>query len=163
MNKKWIYIAGILGGGFLLAYGASIVSIINRAKYKVLSYQIQYLDNVGLTLRYMFEVTNPTALNLDIWQQKYDVYVGGTKISQVTSEGNYRLMADNKSTLPIDVHFTWDDIQNKFPPLMTQANVTDLGELPVLILGTLSAKLGVLRISHIPFRTVMPLKYFLPY
>lgn len=163
MKQKWIYIALILAGGGLIAYTASIVSIINKAKYKVLSYQIQYLDNVGITLRFMFEITNPTALNLDIWQQKYDVFVAGTKVSEVTSIDNYRLLADNTSTLPIDVRFTWIDIQQKITPLATQYNVTDIKTLPVLIKGKMSAKMGLMKLSFIPFRTVMPLGYFLPF
>lgn len=163
MKQKWIPVALVLGGGFLVAYTVSIISIINKIKYEVLSYQIQTLDNVGITLRFMFKISNPTGFNLDIWQQNYTVYIAGTKVSQVTATGNYRLIADNMSIMPLDVHFTWDDIQNKFPPLLSQQGVTNLKDLPVLIKGRLSAKMGILKVPFIPFRTVMPLAYFLPY
>lgn len=165
MNQKWISVAVAcsLGLGLMAVYSLSIGSLINQIKYDVLSYQVQSLDNVGITLRFMFVIKNPTNMNLDVWQQKYTVFVAGTKVSEVTASGNYRIIANNNSVIPLDVRFTWDDIQNKFPPLLYQSGVTNLKDLPVLVKGTLSAKLGILKVSRIPFRTVMPLAYFLPY
>lgn len=163
MKQKWIPVAAVLGLGLISVYAISIGSVINRIRYDVSSYQVQSLDNISITLRFMFVIKNPTNLNLDVWQQKYSVFVAGTKISEVTSDGNYRILANNNSVIPLDVRFTWDDVQNKFPPLLYQSGITNLKDLPVLVKGTLSAKLGFLKVSRIPFRTVMPLAYFLPY
>lgn len=162
MKRNWIPVAVFTSIGILSIVAMNIVSIANRVDYEVISYQVQYLDSQGVTFRVMFAVSNPTSYNLEVWQQKYDVYVAGYKISEITSNNRYKLLADNMSVIPLDVSFKWDDLSQKIAPINSQSSVTAIGDLPVLIKGRFAAKLGLLQISWIPFRTVMPLADFLP-
>lgn len=162
MKKVWIPVAvftilGLLG---VATYG--VISISKSVDYEVLSYAVQSLDNVGVTFRVSFLVTNPSSFNLEVWNQQYEFYVGGYKISDITSKARYTILANNSSVIPLDVRFTWDDIQSKVAPLYSQTSTTAIGDLPVLIKGKLSAKTAFLRISHFPVRFNGRLWWFLP-
>lgn len=162
MKKVWIPVAvvaivGLIGIG---TYG--VISISKNVNYEVLSYAVQSLDNVGVTFRVSFLVTNPSGFNLEVWNQEYEFYVGGYKISDISSKAHYSILADNSSVIPLDVRFTWDDITHKVAPLYSQTSTTALGDLPVLIKGKLSAKTSFLKISHFPVRFNGRLWWFLP-
>lgn len=161
MKKMWvpviILIAGLIGVG---AYG--IISISKNVNYEVLSYAVQYLDNEGVTFRVSFLITNPSGLNLEVWNQQYEFYIGGYKVSDITSTEHYSILAENSSVIPLDVRFTWDDLTDKVMPLYSQTSTTALGDLPVLIKGNLSAKTSFLKISHFPVRFNGRLRWFLP-
>jgi LEA14-like dessication related protein len=162
MKKVWIPVAVFAGLGLLgvLAYG--IVSIANTVNYEVLSYSVQYLDSEGVTFRVSFLVTNPSGFNLEVWNQAYEVYVGGVKVSDITSTEHYTLIADNSSVIPLDVRLKWDDIQKKIMPLQSQTTTTAIGDLPVLIKGKLAARLGIFRVTRFPVRFTGRLWWFLP-
>ena len=162
MKRIWIPIAVFTSIGIIsvLAFGA--VSIANKVDYEVLSYQVQLLDSEGVTFRVMYGVTNPSGFNLEIWDQKYEVFVAGYKISDVTSKDSYKLLAGNTSVIPLDVRLKWEDINSKLSPINSQSSVTNIADLPVVIKGKLGAKLGILKFSHFPVRTAMRLGVFLP-
>jgi len=162
MKKNWISVALFVGIGTCLAFGASIISVANSVNYEVLSYQIQYLDAQGVTFRVMFGLTNPSGYNLEVWQQRYDVYIAGYKVSEITSKNRYKLIPDNMSIIPLDIRLSWQDIQDKVAPLASSSSVVDIGTLPVLIKGKLSAKMGILKLAYVPFRMTLPLSNFLP-
>lgn len=162
MKKVWIPVAIVTVAGLLGVAAYGVVSISKSVSYEVLGYAVQSLDNEGVTFRVSFLVTNPSSINLEIWNQQYECYVGGFKISDIFSKAHYTLMADNSSVIPLDVRFTWDDIQKKIAPLYTQTSTTALGDLQVLIKGKLSAKTSFLRISHFPVRFSGRLSWFLP-
>jgi LEA14-like dessication related protein len=162
MKKVWIPVAIVTVVGLLGVATYGVVSISKSVNYEVLSFAVQSLDNVGVTFRVSFLVTNPSSINLEVWNQEYEFYVGGFKISDITSTARYTLLADNSSVIPLDVRFTWDDIQTKVAPLYSQTSTTAIGDLPVLIKGKLSAKTSFLRISHVPVRFNGRLWWFLP-
>ena len=85
MKRSWIPALVFTSVGVVCIVGLAAVSIANKVDYEVLSYQVQYLDKEGVTFRLMFGVWNPTRFNLDVWQQQYDVYVAGYKVSQITA------------------------------------------------------------------------------
>jgi hypothetical protein len=60
------------------------------------------------------------------------------------------------------MRINWVDVQTKLASLYSQSSITDLKDLPVLIKGNLSAKMGILKLAWIPVRTTLPLSYFLP-
>lgn len=162
MKKVWIPVAivaivGLIGVG---TYG--VISISKNVNYEVLSYAVQSLDSVGVTFRVSFLITNPSGFNLEVWNQEYEFYIGGYKISDITSKAHYSILADNSSIIPLDVRFTWNDISQKVAPLYSQTSTTALGDLPVLIKGKLSAKTSFLKISHFPVRFNGRLRWFLP-
>lgn len=162
MKRLWIPIAIFTSVGIIsvLAFGA--VSIANNVDYEVLSYQVQYIDSEGVTFRVMFGITNPSRYNLEVWDQKYEIFVAGYKVSDVTSKDSYKLIAGNTSVIPLDVRLKWEDINSKLSPINSQSSVSSIGDLPVVIKGKLAAKLGIIRISHFPVRTTMRLGEFLP-
>ena len=162
MKRTWIPIALFAGLGILSAIALSIVSVANMVDYEVLSYQVQYLDNQGVTFRVFFGITNPSGYDLEVWDQQYDIFVAGYKVSEVTSANRYKLLADNTSVVPLDVHLKWDDIQQKIAPISSQSSVTTIGSLPVLIKGKLAAKLGIFKVTRFPVRASMLLSNFLP-
>lgn len=162
MKRKWIPIALLTGLGILAIVSASVVTIANQVSYEVLSYQIQFLDNNGVTFRIMLGITNPFNFDVDVWNQKYDVFIAGYKVSEITSNAKYKIIGDNTSTIPLDVFLKWSDINDKLAPIGSQNEVTTISELPVLIKGRLSAKAGVLKLSRIPIRIPGKLGWYLP-
>lgn len=162
MKNNWIPIALLTGLGILTVVSASVVSIVNKVSYEVLSYQVQFIDNNGVTFRIMLAVTNPSNFDVDVWNQKYDVFIAGYKVSEITSNEQYKLIRDNTSTIPLDVFLKWSDITDKLAPIGSQTEITTISELPVLIKGRLSAKLGVLKLSKIPIRIPGKLGWYLP-
>ena len=162
MNRKWLKI-GLISAVGLLGIGAyAVSSIAYSIEYDVVSYQIQYLDAKGVTFRIVYAVNNPTRHNLEVWNQKYEVLISGYKISEVTAVNRYKLLANNTSIIPVDMRINWVDVQTKLASLYSQSSITDLKDLPVLIKGKLSAKMGILKLAWIPVRTTLPLSYFLP-
>jgi LEA14-like dessication related protein len=162
MKRKWIPIALLTSLGILTIVGASVVSVVNKVSYEVLSYQVQLLDNEGVTFRIMLGITNPSNFDVEVWSQKYDVFVAGYKVSEIGSSARYQILRDNTSTIPLDVFLKWSDINDKLAPIGSQNEVTTISELPVLIKGRLSAKLGVLKMSRIPIRIPGKLGWYLP-
>ncbi len=162
MKRSWIPALVFTSVGVVCIVGLAAVSIANKVDYEVLSYQVQYLDKEGVTFRLMFGVWNPTRFNLDVWQQQYDVYVAGYKVSQITATGNYKLLAGNMSIIPLDIRLLWADVEQKIAPLLNQYDAAALGDLPVLIRGHLAAKMGYIQFTRIPFRMTLPLSDFLP-
>jgi hypothetical protein len=162
MNRKWLKI-GLISAVGLLGIGAyAVSSIAYSIEYDVVSYQIQYLDATGVTFRIVYAVNNPTRYNLEVWNQKYEVLISGYKISEVTAVNRYKLLANNTSIIQVDMRINWVDVQTKLASLYSQSSITDLKDLPVLIKGNLSAKMGILKLAWIPVRTTLPLSYFLP-
>lgn len=162
MNRKWLKI-GLISAVGLLGIGAyAVSSIAYSIEYDVVSYQIQYLDSKGVTFRIVYAVNNPTRYNLEVWNQKYEVLISGYKISEVIAVNRYKLLANNTSIIPVDMRINWVDVQTKLASLYSQSSITDLKDLPVLIKGKLSAKMGILKLAWIPVRTTLPLSYFLP-
>jgi LEA14-like dessication related protein len=162
MKKVWIPVALFTGLGLLGVLAFGIGSIAKTVNYEVLNYSVQSLDNDGITFRISFLVTNPSSINLEVWNQAYEVYVGGVKVSEITSSEHYTLVADNSSVIPLDVRLKWEDIQKKIMPLHSQTTTTAIGDLPVLIKGKLAARIGILRISRFPVRFNGRLGWFLP-
>lgn len=162
MKKVWIPVSMVCGLGLLsvLAYG--IYSIAKNVSYDVLGYSVQSLDNEGVTFRVSFLISNPSGINLEIWNQKYSVYVGSYLISQATSQNHYSLLANNSSVIPLDIHLNWQDIQTKVLPLYSQSSLIAIGDLPVLIKGNLSAKTGFFKVTGFPVRFTGRLAWFLP-
>jgi LEA14-like dessication related protein len=162
MKKVWIPVAVFTVLGLLGVATYGVISISKSVNFEVLSYAVQSLDNVGVTFRVSFLITNPSGINLEVWNQYYEFYVGGYKISTITSNAHYTILADNSSVIPLDVRFTWNDIQQKVAPMYSQTSTTAIGDLPVLIKGKLSAKTSFLRISYVPVRFNGRLSWFLP-
>lgn len=162
MKKKWITIAVLTGLGIAGVVGAGVVSIMNQVAWDVLSYQVQYADDEGVTFRIMLGITNPSMFDLDVWNQRYDVFVAGYKVSQITSTQQYRILRDNTSTVPLDIHIKWTDIEAYLVPIGSQTQVTAISELPVLIRGRLSAKIGILKFARFPIRIPGKLGWYLP-
>lgn len=162
MKRNWIPIALLTSLGILTVITASVVSIVSQVNYEVLSYQVQLLDNNGVTFRILLGVTNPSNFDVDVWNQKYDVFVAGYKVSEITSNEPYKILRDNTSTIPLDVFLKWSDITDKLAPIGSQTEITTISELPVLIKGRLSARLGVLKMSRIPIRIPGKLGWYLP-
>lgn len=162
MKTVWIPVAVVTTVGLLGVATYSVVSISKNVSYEVLGYSVQVLDSEGVTFRVSFLVTNPSGIQLEVWSQSYDVYVGGYKVSTITSADHYTLLAENSSVIPLDVRFTWDDLQTKVMPLYSQSSTIAIGDLPVLIKGNLSAKTSFLKISHFPVRFSGRLAWFLP-
>lgn len=162
MKRTWIPVALFTTLGVIAALALSVVSVANMVDYEMLSYQVQYLDSEGVTFRVFFAITNPSGYDLEVWDQRYDVFVGGYKVSEVTSSNRYRLIHDNTSVIPLDVRLNWQDIEDKIAPISSQSSVTTIGSLPVLIKGKLAARLGIFRVTNLPVRTTMALSNFLP-
>lgn len=162
MKKVWIPVVVVSTLGLLAVLIYGVVSISKSVSYEVLSYAVQYLDSAGVTFRVSFLITNPSSFNLEVWNQRYDVFVGGYKVSEITSTESYTLLANNSSVIPLDVRLQWDDIQKKIMPLYSQTGTTALGDLPVLIKGNLSVRTGILRMSRFPVRFNERLRWFLP-
>lgn len=162
MKRIWIPIAIVAGLTLITAVGYTAINVANNLEYEVLSYQVQYLDVEGVTFRVMFALTNPLRYDIELWNQQYDVFLAGYKISKITSTERYRLIADNTSVIPLDIRLKWVDIDKKITPIASQSEVTTLANLPVVVKGKLSVKLGVLQLKKVPVRASMPLGTFLP-
>lgn len=162
MKVNWITVAAITSLGLVTVLTAGVVSIINKVDYEVLSYQIQTLDNKGITFRIMLGVINPSSFDIDVWNQKYDVFIAGYKVSEVSSSDPIRLIRANTSTLPLDIYLKWTDITEKLAPIASQSDISQLNELPVLIKGKLAARVGFLRFTRIPIRIPGRLGWYLP-
>jgi len=62
----------------------------------------------------------------------------------------------------LDVRLNWEDIDSKLSPFASQSASTTIGDLPIVIKGNLSAKLGALKLKRVPIKTSIYLKSFLP-
>lgn len=162
MKRKWLTISLITGLGLIGSLGITGAIIYNRISSEVLSYSLHSIDTQGFTIRVVFGITNSNQIDIDIWNQKYDVFVAGYKTLQITSLEKYRILAGNTSGVPLDVHLKWTDIQNNANPLISAASATSIGSLPVVIKGAFAAKYGILKLLRFPVRMAAPLEYFLP-
>lgn len=160
--KSWIPIA--VGSGLAITGGliATGISIYNRIQYEVLSYSVQVIGQNGMTVRIVFGVTNNSNYNVELWNQKYDVFVSGYKIAQITSQDRYLLLANNTSLLPLDVDVFWDELQVSAPYIGSQLQVTSIASLPFVLHGHLAAKVGIIGLRKIPVRWTTTIGYFLP-
>lgn len=162
MKRNWLTVAIVSSLGFMGVATYGIYSISQRVSYEALNYSVLLLDSIGVTFRVNFLITNPSSFNLQVWNQDYDVFVGGFLVSKVTAKENYTLLANNSSILPLDISLKWKDINEKIMPLYSQSQTTAIGDLPVLIKGTFASKIGFFRISKFPFRYTARLWWFLP-
>lgn len=162
MKRTWLVI-GIIGGvGALALVGWQLYSLSSALSYEVLSYQVQLLDANGITIRVFIALTNPARNDLELWNQRYEVFVAGYKLSTITSTERIRIIARNTSVIPLDVALTWKELQENILPLYSQSEVTTLADLPITIKGRLGAKLGLLKLSSLPVRASALLGQFLP-
>lgn len=162
MKHKWIAISALTVLGIASVLGIGAVSIANKINYEVLSYQVQVLDNEGITIRVVFGVVNPSGFDVDIWNQKYDVFVAGYPTLKIESVEQYRIFAGTTSAIPLDVRLTWQQLSKNAGPIGSYAQVMSYGNLPIVIQGTLAARTGIMRLKRIPVRMAAPLSYFLP-
>lgn len=162
MKNKWISIAIVSGLGLLGGVIGGIVSIYNRISYDVLSYNIQAMDSKTMTIRVVFGVSNNSKFDLDLWNQKYDVFVSGYKVSQITSLHRYKIYSNNTSVIPLDVTLLWSELQGSITPIGTQVQLNTIASLPLFIKGNLSAKLGAFQLRKIPVRWRSIIGEFLP-
>lgn len=162
MKHKWIAISALTALGIVAVLGIGAASIAAKIDYEVLSYQVQILDSEGITIRVIFGIINPSGFDVDIWNQKYDVFVAGYNTMQILSEQSYRILAGTTSPIAIDVRLTWEQIAKNAQPIGSYASAMSYQNLPIVIKGTLSARSGFLRLKRIPVRMAAPLSYFLP-
>lgn len=162
MKNKWVSIALITGFGIASGIMGGIISVYNSISYDVLSYNIQSMDARSMTIRVVFGVTNNSKFDLDLWNQKYDVFVSGYKVSEITSAYRYKIYANNTSVIPLDVTLLWSEIEGSITPIGTQIQLNTIANLPVFIKGNLSAKLGVFQLRKIPVRWRSYIGEFLP-
>lgn len=162
MRKNWLTISAITGLGIVGVLTIGVVSIANKIEYDVLSYHVLVLDDEGITFRVIFGITNPSRFDVDIWNQKYDVFIAGYKTLDITSKDKYKVFAGTTSSIPLDVRLKWKDFYNNSAPIGSVAQTTAIANLPIVIRGTLAAKVGVFRLTKIPVRMAVPLSYFLP-
>ena len=160
--NKWIPIA--VGTGLAVTTGlvGMGVSIYNKIQYDVLSYSVQVIGENGMTVRIVFGVTNQSNFDVELSNQKYDVFVAGYKIAQITSEDRYLLMANNTSLLPLDVDVFWDELQVSAPYIGSQLQVSTIASLPFVLHGQLAARVGIIGLRKIPVRWRTTIGYFLP-
>lgn len=161
MKVPWVSIAVITGIGLVTTISYFVVG--ERIDYEFISYQIQYLDKTGITIRVIFSLSNPFPFDLQVWNQTYDVILAGEKFSEITSLERYRLPAESATVLPLDIRVQWKDIQTKLAPLTNQASLSSLGNIPLLIKGKLSVRIGkLLNLKKVPVRASMRLETLLP-
>lgn len=162
MKRKWLTIGAVIGLGVVGGIAATAMSIANKIDYDVLSYSVQLLSSEGVTFRIMYGITNPSRADLDIWSQKYDVFIAGHHVSKVASFDRYKLAGGTTSVIPIDVSVVFAELAEKMPSFTTLSSSGTIKDLPVVIKGHLSAKYGLLRLSRIPIRAVTTLGYLMP-
>lgn len=162
MKKKWVKISAITGLGILGVLTIGAVTIANKVNYEVLSQHLLALDNEGITFRVNFGITNPSMFDVDIWNQKYDVFVAGRKTLEITATDKYRVFSDSTSSIPLDVRLKWSDFYNNSAQIGTVAQISGIANLPIVIRGTFAGKIGILRLMKLPVRMSAPLSYFLP-
>ena len=162
MNRTWIPIALIGGVSALGALAVAGMTIYQRISYDVLSYSIRSIGQNGMTIRIVFGVSNDSNVDVDLWNQRYDVYVSGYKVSEITSIDRYKILAGNSTLLPLDVDLFWDELEASAPSINSQLQVNSIASLPVVIRGTLAAKTGILKLRKIPVRWATTVGTFLP-
>ncbi len=144
---------GLIGGA---------ISIYNKIDYDVLSYNILAIGTNGMTVRVVFAVSNSSRFDVDLWNQNYDVYVSGYKISEISSIDRYKILAGNTSLLPLDVDLFWDELQTSVPAIGSQTQVSSIASLPLVVRGKLAARVGVFQLRKIPVRWATTVGSFLP-
>lgn len=162
MKRKWIPIAIVSGLAIIGGLVAGGISIYNKIDYDVVSYDIIKIGVNGVTIRVVFAVSNDSKFDVDLWNQYYDVYVSGYKVSQITSLDRYKILAGNTSLLPLDVDLFWNELQAASPSIGSQLQVSSIESLPVVIKGRLAARVGMLQLKKIPVRYAATMGYFLP-
>lgn len=162
MKKNWIKISAITSLGLLGIFTIGAITIANKVNYEVLSQHLLTFDNEGITFRVNFGVTNPSMFDVDIWNQKYDVFVAGRKTLEITANEKYRVFSDSTSSIPLDVRLKWTDFYMNSTSIGTVAQVSGIANLPIVIRGTFAGKIGVFRLMKLPVRMSAPLSYFLP-
>lgn len=162
MKRKWIPIAAFSALAITGGLVAGGISIYNKIDYDVVSYNILSIGNNGMTLRVVFAVSNESRFDVDLWNQNYDVYVSGYKISEITSLDRYKILAGNTSLLPLDVDLFWDELEAAYPSIGSQLQVSSLSSLPLVIRGRLAARVGIIQLRKIPVRYATTVGYFLP-
>lgn len=162
MKRKWITAGLLLTFAVAGAVTVRAFSLADKIDYDVHSYSIRLLSEAQMTLRVVYSIKNPSNTDLDIWNQSYDVFVAGHKMSTVTSSERYKLAANTTSQIPIDINLIWKELADKIPAFGSISNTNSMADLPVVIKGKLSAKMGIIRLSRIPVRAVTTLGYLLP-
>lgn len=160
--KKWMAItlgsSLAIAGGCVIAFG----SISSKITTSVLSYQLLSISDKGMKFRLVFGFSNNSRIDLELSNQKYDVFVSGYKLAQITSQNRYKLMNGNTSLVPLDVEILWKDLNLSAPYIGTQLQVNTISDLPLVVHGRLSAKFGAITLSKIPVRWAGKIGYFIP-
>lgn len=162
MKNNWVKISAILGLGILGIVTIGAVAIASKVNYEVLSQHLLALDNQGITFRVNFGITNPSMFDVDLWNQKYDVFVAGRKTLEITANDKYRVFSDSTSSIPLDVRLKWADFYNNSVSISSVAKIAGIANLPIVIRGTFAGKVGVMKLMKLPVRMSAPLSYFLP-
>lgn len=89
----------------------------------------------------LFFVINFFSINLEVWNQEYEFYVGGYKIFDIMLKVYYILLVDNFFVILLDVCFMWDDIQMKVVLMYLQIFIIVIGDFLVFIKGKLLVKI----------------------
>lgn len=162
MKTNALKISLYTGLGLIGIAGLGAAYVYSRISHEVLSYSVHSIDNNGLTIRVVFGITNPLGFDIDIWNQKYDVFIAGYKTLQITSLEKYRIFARNTSTIPLDVRLKWSELESNANPLISAANASSIGSLPIVIKGAFALRAGILKLLRLPVRMAAPLEHFLP-
>lgn len=162
MNKNWIEIGVLSGMGLIGGLAALAVSIYSKISYDVISYTVQSINSKGITIRIFFGVTNGSKVDLDIWNQNYDVYVSGNKVAQITSYDRYVMFKGITSIIPLNVTLLWKELESNIVPISGQLQVNTIASLPVFIKGHLSVKSGIIGLKKFPVRWRTRVGEFLP-
>ena len=162
MKRKWIPIAVLSSLALLGGMVAGGVYVYNRISYDVVSYNLVSIGTNGLTLQVVFSASNDTQFDVDVWNQYYDIYVFGYKVSEITSLNRYKILAGQSSLIPLQIDLFWDELQTAIPSIGLQTQITSIADLPVVIRGRLAAQAGIFRSRWIPVRWTTTVGYFLP-
>ncbi len=162
MKMKWVKISAIVALGLLGALTVGAITIASKVNYEVLSQHLLVLDNKGITFRVNFGITNPSRFDVDIWNQKYDVFVAGRKTLEIKAQEKYRVFSDSTSSIPLDVRLNWTDFYSNSASIGSVAGTAGIANLPIVIRGTFAGKIGILKLMKLPVRMSAPLSYFLP-
>ncbi len=160
MKKAWIYV-GVFAA-ILISIGVWGANKAQQIRYSPDGYKIKYLDSESMTVTIHYKITNPFNTDIQVFGQKYDLFLANKRVSTIASPLNYLIGRRTTSIIPLDVTFNFAEIQSKIPELQWSMSSSDVYNLPVFIRGKLSAKIGIIRLGRIPVYVNYTLGELLP-
>lgn len=141
-------------GGFALVYGGGVLyrqfSLIKNSDYKMKNVKWKGLDIRGAHLTAEMEMVNKSNINIETYEQDYDIYVNGDFVGKITDKTITTIPANGSGTFKFNIDIDPSKGLKAGFNVLNLANKGGLADTKIRIKGTMKAKTSGILFSRLP-------------